>query len=351
MKKNRIIYLDILNIIAIFAVIALHCNAIVHGSPMTRAWSTSLIIECLCYFAVPLFFMISGANLMTYRTRYDTKTFFKKRILKVIIPLLVWATIMFIWKIFIVKSISIESVNTPIKLLNSFFANREESTYYFMFEILAVYMIMPLLSLLTLKKYRKTLWLIVLLFFIFNGFIPNICKLIGIHWYSGFGVPLNGYVVYAILGYLLSTSNSKFFLNSKNMIILSLFALVGVLYRYISTFVLSKGGGIVDKTTWGYSSWHCMLLAVFVFLFIKNLKFFRRISERPRICNIIVKISNCSFGIYLIHLIVKYYFVVLFQINTASWIFRTLGIVIIYLVSLFIVLLLKKIPLIKKIVP
>ena len=351
MKENRIVYLDILNIVAIFAVIALHCNAIVHGSPMTRAWATSLIIECLCYFAVPLFFMISVANLMNYRARYDTKTFFKKRILKVVIPFLSWATIMFVWKIFIVKSISLESVNTPIKLLNSFFANKEESTYYFMFEILAIYMIMPLLSLLTSEKYRKTLWLTVLLFFVFNGFIPNICRLIGINWYSGFGVPLNGYVVYVILGYLLSTTNSKFVLNSKQMILLLLFTFIGISYRYISTFVLSTTSGIVNKTTWGYSSWHCMLLTVFVFLLIKNSKLLQKISKNPKIYNVIAKISSCSFGIYLIHLIIKYYFVMLLRINTASWSFRTLGVVIIYLISLFIILLLKRVPLIKKIVP
>ena len=112
---------------------------------------------------------------MNYRTRYDTKTFFIKRVLKVVIPFLAWVIIMFAWKIFVVKSISIESINTPIKLLNSFFANKEESTYYFMFEMLAVYMVMPLLSLLSHRKYRKTLWLTVILFFVFNGFLPNIC--------------------------------------------------------------------------------------------------------------------------------------------------------------------------------
>lgn len=97
--KNRIIYIDVLNIIAIIAVIALHCNGIVHGNPNTRAWNTSLIVECLCYFAVPLFCMLSGATLMNYREKYDTKTFFKKRVLKVLIPFIFWAIIMFIWKI------------------------------------------------------------------------------------------------------------------------------------------------------------------------------------------------------------------------------------------------------------
>lgn len=79
---NRIVYLDLLNVLAIVAVIAMHCNGLVHGNPMTRAWNTSLVVECICYFAVPIFFMISGANLMKYRERYSTKVFFKKELLK-----------------------------------------------------------------------------------------------------------------------------------------------------------------------------------------------------------------------------------------------------------------------------
>ena len=39
-KSNRVIYFDILNIIAIIAVIAMHCNSIVHGKPNSTAWIT-----------------------------------------------------------------------------------------------------------------------------------------------------------------------------------------------------------------------------------------------------------------------------------------------------------------------
>ena len=43
-----------------------------------RYWITANIIECICYFAVPIFFMISGATLLNYRKRYTTAVFFKK---------------------------------------------------------------------------------------------------------------------------------------------------------------------------------------------------------------------------------------------------------------------------------
>ena len=98
-EKNRVLYYDILNILAIIAVIALHMNGIVHENPNIRAWNTSLIVECLCYWAVPVFMMLSGATLMNYRKKYNTKTFFYKRIKKVLIPFIAWIAIVTIWKI------------------------------------------------------------------------------------------------------------------------------------------------------------------------------------------------------------------------------------------------------------
>lgn len=77
-NNKRIVYYDILNVLAIIAVVALHCNGIVHNfsTNYKRAWMTSLIVECICYWAVPIFLMLSGATLMKYREKYNTKTFF-----------------------------------------------------------------------------------------------------------------------------------------------------------------------------------------------------------------------------------------------------------------------------------
>lgn len=81
-KNSRIVYFDILNIIACLAVCYLHCNGGVHSFSNTRFWKESLVIEVLCYFAVPIFIMLSGATLLKYKERYTTKQYFKKRIEK-----------------------------------------------------------------------------------------------------------------------------------------------------------------------------------------------------------------------------------------------------------------------------
>lgn len=57
-KKQRLLYIDILNILACLAVISLHHNGLVHSFEDTLAWRESLVVECGLYWAVPVFLMI-----------------------------------------------------------------------------------------------------------------------------------------------------------------------------------------------------------------------------------------------------------------------------------------------------
>lgn len=59
----------------------MHCNGLVHEFSDTAVWRQSLLVDALAYWAVPAFFMISGATLMRYRTRYSTGEFLKRRLL------------------------------------------------------------------------------------------------------------------------------------------------------------------------------------------------------------------------------------------------------------------------------
>ena len=87
MKKK--IYIQILGVIACLAVVAMHVNGCFWQFSYDRYWLTANIIECICYFAVPIFFMISGATLLNYRKRYTTAVFFKKRFGKTLVPFLI----------------------------------------------------------------------------------------------------------------------------------------------------------------------------------------------------------------------------------------------------------------------
>ena len=204
---------------------------------------------------------------------------------------------------------------------------------------------MPLLSLLTKKEYRKTLWLTVTLYFIFNSLIPNILVLFQINYNPDLSIQIGRYVIFVILGYLLSTQE----INKKKRALLYLGAFIGIIFRYTSTYILSKQIGSVVKITWGYTSWHSILLACAVFVFVKNIHCDNSYKHNASI--ILMNLSNCSFGIYLIHRIIIYYEIHILQINTASWQWRTIGVITTYLICVMIVMVMKKIPILSKIVP
>lgn len=54
-KNKRVIYYDLLNSVASFCVIAMHCNWIVHRYNGSFAWKQSLLVDVLGYWAVPIF--------------------------------------------------------------------------------------------------------------------------------------------------------------------------------------------------------------------------------------------------------------------------------------------------------
>ena len=97
MPQKRIVYFDVLNILACICVIWLHCNSVLYSyDPGAGLWRLSLFVQVICHFAVPAFFMISGANLMNYREKYSTAEFIKRRFLRTLIPLLIWSGILLV---------------------------------------------------------------------------------------------------------------------------------------------------------------------------------------------------------------------------------------------------------------
>lgn len=72
-------YITTLTVLSCIGVLFLHMNGIFWTFSKDSTWISANVIESIFYFSAPMFLMISGATLLDYRDRYDTKTFFKKR--------------------------------------------------------------------------------------------------------------------------------------------------------------------------------------------------------------------------------------------------------------------------------
>ena len=110
--NHRTAYIDVLSVLAALAVVSLHTNGCFwQFSATERYWKTANIIEGLCYFAVPIFFMINGATLIDYRSRYSTVEFFKKRVMKTVIPFISWSLIGILFRLYYLKDLKIEELS------------------------------------------------------------------------------------------------------------------------------------------------------------------------------------------------------------------------------------------------
>lgn len=338
--NRRVLYYDVLNILATLGVVFLHCNGLAHVYSNTLGWYQALAVEVFIYWPVPIFFMLSGATLMGYRERYTTKEFFKKRFVRTFIPFAVWTLL----------SAFDKNIN-PFEIgfrefISQCFGTSVENIYWFFIPLFAVYLSMPGISL--LKKHRNTLWYLGGSAFFLNSFLPPIFKYLGLRWNSGFTVSMvGGYLLFVILGYLFATEE---FSPNKRKIIYAL-GLFGAALRYGMTIYLSVRDGVINKMFFSYTEYYSVFLAVSVFVIFKNSKILKNVESNIKVVNIISKISGCSFGVYLMHMfIIRFAHKILpATCFGAEW--RVFAPFIIYAIAVLLTFILKKLPVVKYIVP
>ncbi len=347
--KKRTLYFDVLNVAACLAVISLHHNSIYFSYSDSLTWKTALIVQVTAYWCVPVFLMLTGATLMNYREKYDTKTFLKRRFSRVLVPFFAWSIIVLAWKVatgqYTLETGSIQEVITV--LLN----NKMQDTYWYFPELFSFYLLMPVLSWLTEPKHRPTLRYVILAMFFLQSTIPPLASLVGIDWNNNFGLPFNhSYIIFIFLGYYLSTCG----LDRKTRYWIYAGGVAGAVIRFASILLLSLQNGTKTDLFSGYGYFPSVMLAVAVFVWAKQVDWERVLAKVHIPPQRVAKLSSYSLGIYLTHLFVTYYeleFLGLFGITKANALWRTIGILVTYLVTLALVALLKKIPGVRRIVP
>ena len=341
--KKRLYYIDVLNILACLSVIFMHCNGIVHFYDNSRAWKESMVVETLCYWAVPVFFMITGATLMEYRDRYDTGTYFKKRVLKTVFPFIIWSFLSLFYKICKGKLVFEWTLPNVLELFNNTTA---ENVYWFFIPLFMVYLAIPVMSL--LKDNKNILLYMTGICFLINTVYPMACVALKIQYNGAFSFPAaSGYMMFVLLGYLLSNTD---FTRHQRWLFYGLALLVGCGVRYVTTVLWSVRNGALDRTFWGYFNFPAVFLAIGVFIFIKYLPL-DPFLENKTVRKWLAKISGAGFGVYLMHMLVYQVLLEHTMLEESSYAWRFLIPFVIYFVCVSLVLLLKKIPVLRNIVP
>lgn len=291
MKEIKKLYWsDLLRIVAIFGVIIQHYCPVLFGKKVSIdsfSWNVANVYDCFSNWSVPVFIMISGMFILNPDKSFSTKTFFQKNVLKIVI-------IIFIWGLFyeILKQVlgfeqhaSVSGYFIPI-----FYKRLPWYHLWFLYLILALYMLVPILRIYTANASIKNIgYLLVLVVGV--SCIHTLNKVLPpIHFNIA---ELSGYVGYFIGGYFFS----KYDFSKRQVIFVYIFGVLSVIFRIIvyRKIYLINGGDRTD--IFNYLSPFVMITAFAIFLFFK-----RNISFKSyTVNNIIAFISSCTLGIYLLH--------------------------------------------------
>lgn len=298
--KPRYLYFDMLSIIASLAVIFLHCNGIVHLGPATPHWSQALAVEVGFYWAVPIFFMCSGAKTLAYRDRKDTKTFLLSRMKGIFVPFLAWSVIQYLVRMSGLLNPAPENWTFSLgNFVTAFMNSQIDGTYWFFFAMFGVTLSIPVLS--RLKDNKDTLWYLVGAYVLLSGTIVPLCKVLGLPWNGSIAITVaGGYIMYTVLGYLLSQNTKLFAVRGRRLALYGL-GVLGLVVRYSYTWISSQQAGALDNALFDYNYLTAILPSVAVFVFFKQVDWDGVLVRLHISANLVKQVAGLTFGVYLMH--------------------------------------------------
>lgn len=336
-------YVNILRSLAIIGVLFIHISA-----PMLLTldnmsyWWIGNIFDGGARWSVPIFFMISGMLLLNPKKEESLTFFLKKRLSKILLPFIFWSIFYTVWK----HRDALQDLSIPAAIKDII----NGDVYYhlwFLYAIIGVYLIVPLIRIVIANSDRAILKYYLIIWFISS----SIFKMLS--YYTAIDVrielqPFTGYLGYFILGYYLHEIE----LTKRNRVFIYISAVLSLAITVIGTYIGTQYIGSFEGIFYEYLLFNTIFVSVGIFIFIKQIDWDSLFSETGFFMRVMTVISTLSFGIYLIHP---------FVINLISskldyeFIHPIIGIPItvitVLLISCLFVWIMKRIPVVKKLVP
>lgn len=271
MERN--LSLDILRILACIAVIMIHTagSPILHGfaSPGTMDYNSCLILDALSRWSVPVFAMLTGFFMLNPQKELSIKKLFSKYILRLFTALVFW------------------SAFYALTLHKSFYPlGSQEGHFWYVGMCIGLYLAMPIMRMIAanerLLSYFSWTWLAIKCY----QFVGNFTAL-PIDLREVLFVDYVGYCLFAY--YLKSITQSK---RVRTAIYAT--GIVGPLVTLIAALWTQD-----DETVFfTYTAPNVIVTAMALFTFFMH----HPICMKESWTNAITTISQCTFGIYLVHL-------------------------------------------------
>lgn len=343
-NKHEIPWIHLVRVLACIMVVCLHVCSAADSYPKENIDNVFLYSF---YYAtkpcVPLFFMVTGYLILPYKYADDIMGFYKKRIPRVLFPLLVWGFVYATLPYFLglddfyttIKELCLSPIKAP---------ERIGGILWYLFILIGIYLIIPFFS---EKIYENKTFLKVYLAFwggttlipiLKDYYIHNQDILGQCHYIQNFDmlVYFSGYIGYVLMGYGIKKYNDFFDIFVSHRLLG-----VGKMKYMILLFIIVFACAIKTILLEFFLTIGTAMITICLFMLLKNIQ----INTEGRIYWLIKHISAMSFGIYLCHMsILKAFTEQLFIHYSASWYVMALCMVITFIGAYALTTIISKFP-------
>ncbi len=292
---HRDLSLDLIRIFACLMIVATH-------SPLPSADAHSVLLAGLSLVTTPcnaLFFMVSGALLLpppppasVATTLTSTRAFLRKRLGKVVVPVLVWSAV---YIVALSLKEHLGAIDIARKVLSIPFSAQGTGVLWFMYALTGLYLLTPILSAWLARADEKEerlylgLWVVTLCYPLLRYVVDINDSVTGILY------NFSGCAGYFLLGHWLQHYGGRVRLWQATMVYAVALGLP------LATHLLHMD---VDATlfTSNTTSVFVLLQAVFWWTFLKAVA--RRCKTLEKHQTIFARVSALTFGIYLMHILI-----------------------------------------------
>ena len=292
---KRIFYLDLVRVLACLMVICMHAPMEYYNNDVPTTIRAFMVYSS--YVTMPnvcLFFAISGALLLPAKVQpEDSWKWLKKRLRKVIAPTIIWTEFYLIVKV-CTTDVSIGEIIRQICSVP--FNEQGHGILWFMYTLIGLYLVTPIISPWIQQCGKKTLqlylclWIVTLCYPILTAFVSIDETPYGILYY------FSGFAGYYVLGYYLNTYGLKGRTIWWVVLLIVLMPLM-LLYKIYLEGKFAFG----EHVMWVLGI-ICMLMLLCWWKICVAVSLI--IERHHKIASAITRISNLSFGIYLMHIFV-----------------------------------------------
>jgi surface polysaccharide O-acyltransferase-like enzyme len=260
-------------------------------------WTILMLGKVVTQFAVPIFFMVSGATIFSSSREEPYASFIKRRITKIAIPFVVYSVIYYLFYVYVKKEYAL-GVGEFLKR----FLNKDiQGHFWYLYALIPLYFFYPAIKKCVNSLSQKGLLSLILAFFAIDSLIPLVNQVlalfcdykIGLYSFGRMGVYLN----YTLIGYYIHTYVKA---NKKNGFIATFTGLFSVSAMALLTYFTS------DKKI--NQEWIDILLAFVVIQSVSVMILTKCIYEkkhfRPFMQKTLSTLGMLSFSAYLVHMLV-----------------------------------------------